>query len=274
MVIQAMHRCCFKVNVLFHLEFARSRDRRWSTPISRDEKVSSEFASRSNHLKCLLCTSCHWHQGISSWDDYEVADWLENYWIVLRKQYVLSLRCLRNSKRDLRGWMFRSDNWCLGKNLKLLGVDLVSSFLDQHSNSQNGDKRNLKPTANMWYSWLSAARDQYRTPCPKLLCISQRRRGRILFRPTLSVWCPSKRKVKHFGVERSTWFNIYKNHWSHCITGLVSCTPLYPQVSTGCIALPEAYGEHVPGCRNESLCLGIFFKCRKKRNLWPPKTCC
>ena len=154
--------------------------------------------------------------------------------------YVLSLRCLRNSKRDLRGWMFRSDNWCLGKNLKLLGVDLVSSFLDQHSKRQNGDKRNLKPTANMWYSGLSAARDQYRTPCPKLLCISQRRRGRILFRPTLSVWCPSKRKVKHFGVERSTWFNIYKNHWSHCITGLVSCTPLYPQVSTGCIALPRS----------------------------------
>ena len=156
MVIQAMHRCCFKVNVLFHLEFARSRDRRWSTPISRDEKVSSEFASRSNHLKCPPCTSCHWHQGISSWDDYEVADWLENYWIVLRKQYVLSLRCLRNSKRDLCGWMFRSDNWCLGKNLNLLGVDLVSSFLDQHSNRQNGDKRNLKPTANIWYSGLSA----------------------------------------------------------------------------------------------------------------------
>lgn len=213
---------------------------------------------QSHESRCPVCTSCHWHQGISSWDDYEVADWLENYWIVLRKQYVLSLRCLRNSKRDLCGWMFRSDTWCLGKKLNLLGVDLVSSFLDQHSNRQNGDKRNLKPTANMWYSGLSPARDQYRTPCPKLLCISQRRRGRILFRPTLSVWCPSKRKVKHFGVERSTWFNIYKNHWSHCITGLVSCTPVYPRSQLDVSHSPKPTGSTCPVVAT-NLCAWAFF---------------
>lgn len=51
MAVLALHRCCFKVNMLFHSEFACSLERRWSTPISRDEKVSSEFVSRSNHLK-------------------------------------------------------------------------------------------------------------------------------------------------------------------------------------------------------------------------------
>ena len=69
-------------------------------------------------------------------------------------------------------------------------------------------------------------------------------------------WCWTFNLIQHL---QELLISLY--HWSSLVY------PSAPQVSTGCIALPEAYGEHVPGCRNESLCLGIFSNAARNETL-------
>lgn len=196
--------------------------------------------------------------------------WLDTCSIILRKQYVLSLGCLRNSKWDLCGWMFRSDNRCLRKKFCWVQILYPAFWI-----SIQTAKMEISATWNRLPICDAADFLQHSGQVPMHIATQE---GKDIV-PAYTFRLVPQETESADSLKRQTRgasilvLNIQPDSTFTRITDLtVSLVSRVPGLNW-MYRTPRSLRGARARLSQRIFVPGHFFKSRKKRNLWP-KTCC